>query len=765
MNFEIEESEDDYDYFSISPISPLEIPEPEMYFAVFKNPRSDIREKQSATSAWKQQSQKQFEDFIVLSQFCEQQGPVLYQVYPNWFVPPIDLNDFVIQIMSTDYQGSVSVGSHTTDSEFVISLGKQQVFAYVHHFTIFDIFARGYTRQLCFSYVSSSRTKIMKNLHKIQREFLQILLLIKAGNRCFFLIEIENRIADLKFTLNELIMKIKEQKKHNQQSSKKKMAKAITPLFLQELIIETKKIRNRLLKTFLLHEYDILQNYLNIPKEQILQMKINQEKELKLNKENKNKNKNKNKNQDESDDDESDDEDDNVFNNKKKLRKNNLDKKIEIKDYEEYLKNDHYTLYLLKHNYQPIFLKKIHKPFTIDQKLRDLEIICIQKIFRRMEYEMQKIYEKLSLNKIQITLENNNFIQNGNKKKILFKIGGRDLIDVLPIMKYDSKTKKNMNHFASKETGNENDKVIKNKFKLINSNGFINNFDNITINNNSSSSDKNNKNNHNNHNDNNNNDKNKNNDSQLFNDFLTKCNFNQDQFYQILWLSKESLYYGKDILLSFNRVHWCLEHFVYCLLIGEPVLISAKPINSEIVKLIVNAFSLFIPGNIERGMVVLWKEQVQKEKNARFHEFSIIKLAGISKKLKLSLQLKKFFSIIDFERKKFYSRKPYKSIENGIVQKIIGLKIHFDQEKIYIAYFYKILSEISLNLLIFFYSELFPEKVNFKSIFNDIHFSETDLSILKYWSFLIKKEFVKKNNSTKQIPYQFFYNPEKTHRK
>ncbi|XP_035664558.1 uncharacterized protein LOC118408047 [Branchiostoma floridae] len=77
---------------------------------------------------------------------------------------------------------------------------KEGACAYVHHFTLFDLQARGFVRPFCMSYVTTDRSKIMTNLEEMMAEFKKVSSVFKYGNRLMFVQELEHRLADLQYT-------------------------------------------------------------------------------------------------------------------------------------------------------------------------------------------------------------------------------------------------------------------------------------------------------------------------------------------------------------------------------------------------------------------------------------------------------------------------------------------------------------------------------------------------------------------------------------
>lgn len=74
------------------------------------------------------------------------------------------------------------------------------VAACVHHFTLYDIEARGFVRPFCLAYVSYDKTKPIVFFDKIRQKFNEITDLFKKSNFNLFKRELEQRILDLQFT-------------------------------------------------------------------------------------------------------------------------------------------------------------------------------------------------------------------------------------------------------------------------------------------------------------------------------------------------------------------------------------------------------------------------------------------------------------------------------------------------------------------------------------------------------------------------------------
>mgnify|MGYP001068183038 CR=1 FL=1 len=130
------------------------------------------------------------EDFICISEFSEIVGPVPLFCIPENATGNFNLEKFVIRIMAVDYQNKAQdAGTFMEDTQVVISEASEDAHAYVsrilvlprslinlqvHHFTLLDVYARGYVRPICMSYITRHPTKIMDNFADILDRFLKV---------------------------------------------------------------------------------------------------------------------------------------------------------------------------------------------------------------------------------------------------------------------------------------------------------------------------------------------------------------------------------------------------------------------------------------------------------------------------------------------------------------------------------------------------------------------------------------------------------------
>ncbi|XP_077976951.1 guanine nucleotide exchange protein smcr8a-like [Glandiceps talaboti] len=141
------------------------------------------------------------QDFILIAEFSEQEGPRPLITIPTDGEGKFDLNAFAVKIMAVDYQmlGSSNF-TVAGDTQIVLEEEKERAHAYVHHFTLYDTEARGFVRPFCMAYVTPDRRKIMDNFEELLKEFRKVSNYFKYGNRLIFVKDLEHTIEDLQYT-------------------------------------------------------------------------------------------------------------------------------------------------------------------------------------------------------------------------------------------------------------------------------------------------------------------------------------------------------------------------------------------------------------------------------------------------------------------------------------------------------------------------------------------------------------------------------------
>ncbi|KAG0341328.1 hypothetical protein BG004_006061 [Podila humilis] len=117
-----------------------------------------------------------------------------------------DIHEFVLRITSVDQQVREASGSFhiPEDTEVHISDGEKGYWAYVHHFTLFDINARGFVRPFSMSYITRDPHKILTHYEEMRHKFSKAALHFKTGNYTLFRQDLTKRLRDLNFTNNLL---------------------------------------------------------------------------------------------------------------------------------------------------------------------------------------------------------------------------------------------------------------------------------------------------------------------------------------------------------------------------------------------------------------------------------------------------------------------------------------------------------------------------------------------------------------------------------
>ncbi|CAG0886871.1 unnamed protein product [Cyprideis torosa] len=141
------------------------------------------------------------DDFILITEFSEIEGPVPLLIIPQDARLDLDLNDLAVKVMSTDYQGSGS--SHSCiieDVQVLHSNLSPGLHAYTHYITLCDVKARGFVRPICLSYLSHEKDKIRLIFEELRERFLKASSVLKQGNRLWFGGDLEEMLKDLTHT-------------------------------------------------------------------------------------------------------------------------------------------------------------------------------------------------------------------------------------------------------------------------------------------------------------------------------------------------------------------------------------------------------------------------------------------------------------------------------------------------------------------------------------------------------------------------------------
>uniref|UniRef100_A0A8C4QSN5 UDENN FLCN/SMCR8-type domain-containing protein n=1 Tax=Eptatretus burgeri TaxID=7764 RepID=A0A8C4QSN5_EPTBU len=150
------------------------------------------------------------EDFILLMEFCELVGPRPVLTIPEGAGGGFDKNFFALRVMSVDYQQSraweTPVGHRgpwlhvARDSRQLLRHHGEGASAYVHHFTLHDLDARGFVRPLCMAFVSRDSAKLLPFYEDLVTDFGAVSECLKGGNRATFRRSLKELLGDLEHT-------------------------------------------------------------------------------------------------------------------------------------------------------------------------------------------------------------------------------------------------------------------------------------------------------------------------------------------------------------------------------------------------------------------------------------------------------------------------------------------------------------------------------------------------------------------------------------
>ncbi|KAF9968095.1 Guanine nucleotide exchange protein smcr8 [Mortierella alpina] len=117
-----------------------------------------------------------------------------------------DTHEFVLRITSADQQvrETSSIFHIPEDIEVHISDPERGYWAYVHHFTLFDINARGFVRPFSMSYITQDPNKILAHYEEMRLKFSRATLYFKTGNYTLFRQDLTKKLRNLNYTNNLL---------------------------------------------------------------------------------------------------------------------------------------------------------------------------------------------------------------------------------------------------------------------------------------------------------------------------------------------------------------------------------------------------------------------------------------------------------------------------------------------------------------------------------------------------------------------------------
>ncbi|XP_071526490.1 uncharacterized protein [Panulirus ornatus] len=145
------------------------------------------------------------EDIVLLAEFSEIEGPVPLLTIPQSPSVQLDLNEFVVKVLSTDYLNTSGEFRVYEDTQMVQQDINPGVHVYVHYFTLYDVRARGFVRPMCLSYISSDCRKLLQYFSQLRQQFIVATEYLKMSNLEWFSNEMNGLIKNLEYTKDRYI--------------------------------------------------------------------------------------------------------------------------------------------------------------------------------------------------------------------------------------------------------------------------------------------------------------------------------------------------------------------------------------------------------------------------------------------------------------------------------------------------------------------------------------------------------------------------------
>ncbi|XP_064488709.1 uncharacterized protein LOC135400750 isoform X1 [Ornithodoros turicata] len=143
-------------------------------------------------------------DFILIAECNELHGPMPLVTIPHNIADKmenVDINALAINILSVDYQ---QVGACATfpklDSQMLMPGIRDDMHILVNYTVMLDPKARGFVRPMCIAYVSSDKSKLIKNAPYIRTALIEASLALKLYNIKYFIQGVKNLLKDIRHT-------------------------------------------------------------------------------------------------------------------------------------------------------------------------------------------------------------------------------------------------------------------------------------------------------------------------------------------------------------------------------------------------------------------------------------------------------------------------------------------------------------------------------------------------------------------------------------
>jgi len=173
---------------------------------------------------------------------------------------------------------------------------------------------------------------------------------------------------------------------------------------------------------------------------------------------------------------------------------------------------------------------------------------------------------------------------------------------------------------------------------------------------------------------------------------------NLESFSSILWgFSRNNLNMSgrgiNDIKFRFTFT----KHLLFSLLKGRPVVVYALPTSESVVRKIVTACSLFVPGHwFKHSSTVAWQT-----KPLKMSDLACSKLIGLSKQQMIPKAVEKYVSIFDYESETL-TAPPY-SPEAKFIEDLLNPKKQWPDEDTYLAFVHFILYDLCTKACLFYH--------------------------------------------------------------
>ncbi|KAK4520199.1 uncharacterized protein ATC70_008330 [Mucor velutinosus] len=191
-----------------------------------------------------------YRDFVLISEFSELEGPLplaivtettyidlkhytntvldrsLQQDLKKIGLESFDFNSFVLRVVSVDRSTEYEqideeskeqqapmtpsslleesqapcLFSIPDDTQVYFTDSEHKFFAFTHHLTLFDINARGYVHPVALSYITRDPDKIVIRFEELMEKFSEVSIRMKKGNYSNFTLDLKCRLLDLEYT-------------------------------------------------------------------------------------------------------------------------------------------------------------------------------------------------------------------------------------------------------------------------------------------------------------------------------------------------------------------------------------------------------------------------------------------------------------------------------------------------------------------------------------------------------------------------------------